>query len=155
MIKQAEELQALADELLHLGEDGGAVYIDKFCRLNQEIREKADQLSLLKSEDAQQEAQLCLGLLMAYSVMAYPGDCYNQKIQFVLDRCSTLLSHHTRTLQSFVKGKLLIYCYYFIRDKELEREIQFMIDSLRMQKNVMETEELSILYQTVASNITC
>ncbi len=155
MIKQAEELQALADELLRLGEDGGAVYIDQFCRLNQKIREKTELLFSQQSKDIDQEAYLCLTLLKAYSVVAYSVDCEDQKIQIILDRCFALLSNHTRSLQAFMKGKLLIYCYYFIRDKELERKIQSLINDLQVQDCIEETKELSILCRTLSSNITC
>ncbi|MCD8081357.1 MAG: UpxZ family transcription anti-terminator antagonist [Bacteroides sp.] len=154
MIKQAEELRALAEELLRLGENGGAVYIDQFRQLNQEIREKADLLFLQQGEDAEQEAQMCLALLIAYSVVTYPVDCQNQKIQSVLDRCFVLLND-TDFLNVFLRGKLLIYCYYFIGDKELECEILSLINNGHKQENVTEIEELSVLYRTVTANIIC
>lgn len=146
MIKQAEELQALTDELLHLGEDGEVVYIDQFRRLNQEIREKAGLLFLLQSEDIEQEAQVCLSLIMVYSVIAYQLEDKEEKIQVILDRCNKIF---VSDFSLSIRCKLLLYCYEQLRDNTLVEEAYHLLHNNTQQYQIDDRKKLLSLYQEI------
>mgnify|MGYP000199385205 CR=1 FL=1 len=64
LTSRALELQHAAHELMYLGMDGEPVYSDTFCRLNKEVLVKSDSLFSAQSSDVEEEANLCLALLM-------------------------------------------------------------------------------------------
>lgn len=67
LTSRALELQHAAHELMYLGMDGEPVYSDAFCRLNKEVLVKSDSLFSAQSSDVEEEANLCLALLMGYN----------------------------------------------------------------------------------------
>lgn len=67
LTSHALELQHAAHELMYLGMDGEPVYSDTFCRLNKEVLVKSDSLFSAQSSDVEEEANLCLALLMGYN----------------------------------------------------------------------------------------
>ena len=67
LTSRALELQHAAHELMYLGMDGEPVYSDTFCRLNKEVLVKSDSLFSAQSSDVEEEANLCLALLMGYN----------------------------------------------------------------------------------------
>ena len=69
LTSRALELQHAAHELMYLGMDGEPVYSDTFCRLNKEVLVKSDSLFSAQSSDVEEEANLCLALLMGYNVL--------------------------------------------------------------------------------------
>ena len=61
--------------------DGEPVYSDTFCRLNKEVLVKSDSLFSAQSSDVEEEANLCLALLMGYNATIYDDGDKEQKKQ--------------------------------------------------------------------------
>ena len=82
---QIHELQHVAHELLYLGADGSPIYADSFRQLNTEVLQKSDALFALKGENPEEEARLCLALLMGYNATIYDyGDKESKKQVFLV-----------------------------------------------------------------------
>lgn len=64
LTSRALELQRLAHELIYLGVDGEPIYSDTFCRLNKDVLLQCDSLFLLRGSTSDEEANLCLALLL-------------------------------------------------------------------------------------------
>ena len=93
LLSRALELQHAARELMYSGVDGKSVYSDTFCRLNKEILVKCDSLFLTQSSDVEEEANLCLALLMGYNATIYNDGDKEQKKQAVLQLRLTYPNH--------------------------------------------------------------
>lgn len=91
LTSRALELQHAAHELMYLGIDGEPVYSDTFCRLNKEVLVKSDSLFSAQSSDVEEEANLCLALLMGYNATIYDDGDKEQKKQMVLNRICLVL----------------------------------------------------------------
>ena len=66
-----DELQHLADHLLHIGDKNGYVYADDLSALQQSIHEKINDLYSQRGETPEQDATLCLAILQGYNVSMY------------------------------------------------------------------------------------
>ena len=108
LTSRALELQHAAHELMYLGMDGEPVYSDTFCRLNKEVLVKSDSLFSAQSSDVEEEANLCLALLMGYNATIYDDGDKEQKKQTILNRICHVLEHLPVSL---LKVRLLTYCY--------------------------------------------
>ena len=64
LTSQIEQLQSLAHELLYLGVDGAPIYTDHFRQLNKEVLEQSDALYPQRGATPEEEANICLALLM-------------------------------------------------------------------------------------------
>ena len=74
LLSRALELQHAAHELMYLGMDGEPIYSDTFCRLNKELLVKSDSLFSSQSSNIEEEANLCLALLMLpFMIMEIKG----------------------------------------------------------------------------------
>ena len=71
LTSRALELQHAAHELMYLGMDVSRSYSVTFCRLNKEVLVKSDSLFSAQSSDVEEEANLCLALLMGYNATIY------------------------------------------------------------------------------------
>eukprot|EP00975_Prorocentrum_lima_P051941 10877704-Prorocentrum_lima.AAC.1 len=71
LTSRALELQRLAHELIYLGVDGEPIYSDTFCRLNKDVLLQCDSLFLLRGSTSDEEANLCLALLLGYNATIY------------------------------------------------------------------------------------
>ena len=88
-------------EMIHRktkGADGEPVYSDNFCRLNKEVLVKSDSLFSAQSSDVEEEANLCLALLMGYNATIYDDGDKEQKKQAVLDRIYPILEQLSASL---------------------------------------------------------
>ena len=70
-MNKTEELQQLAQKSLYLGLDGGPIYAEHFSRLNKEIQILSDALYSVKGDTPEEEAGICLALLMGYNATIY------------------------------------------------------------------------------------
>ncbi|MCS3160859.1 UpxZ family transcription anti-terminator antagonist [Bacteroides faecis] len=74
------------------------VYVDDLARLNNEIHEQINDLYPCHGTTAEQEAALCLSLLMGYSVSIYANSEDEVKKRTVLRRSQMILKtnclHH-------------------------------------------------------------
>ena len=116
LTSRALELQHAAHELMYLGMDGEPVYSDTFCWLNKEVLVKSDSLFFAQSSDVEEEANLCLALLMGYNATIYDDGDKEQKKQMVLNRICHVLEHLPVSL---LKVRLLTYCYGEIYEEVL------------------------------------
>ena len=125
LTSQIEQLQSLAHELLYLGVDGAPIYTDHFRQLNKEVLEKSDALYPQRGATPEEEANICLALLMGYNATIYNQGDKEEKKQSILDRCSDVLDQLPVTL---LKCQLLLACYGEIFDEELLQEIHAIIN---------------------------
>lgn len=70
LLSRAFELQHAAHTLMYLGTDGEPLYSDDFCRQNKDVLIKCDSLFTATSSDIEEEANLCLALLMGYTLLS-------------------------------------------------------------------------------------
>lgn len=137
---RALELQHAAHELMYLGMDGEPVYSDTFCRLNKEVQVKCDSLFSAQSSDVEEEANLCLALLMGYNATIYDNGDKEQKKQAVLDRIYPILEQLSASL---LKVHLLTYTYGEVYEVSLLKEVHAIIDS--WDKSTLVAEKLEAM----------
>lgn len=89
--EKIENLQSLADRLLHIGDDEGYVYVDDLSLLNKKIHESINELYPLQGNTLEQEAARCLAILKGYSVGMYANLDDELKKQDVLHRSRKVL----------------------------------------------------------------
>lgn len=105
--EKIDSLYSLADRFLHIGDQNGYVYADDLSLLNKSIHTLINELVSQQGKNLEQEAALCLALLMGYSVSMYANPDDEFKKQSVLKRSRKILP----TLPpSSVKEQLLIFC---------------------------------------------
>ena len=115
LTSQIEQLQSLAHELLYLGVDGAPIYTDHFRQLNKEVLEQSDALYPQRGATPEEEANICLALLMGYNATIYNQGDKEEKKQVVLNRCWDVLDQLPATL---LKCQLLTYCYGEVFEEE-------------------------------------
>lgn len=122
---QISVLYSLAHELFYLGTDGNPIYSDRFTSLNTEVLRQTDALYPCRGATDNEEASLCLVLLMGYNTTIYSNGDKEERIQCVLNRCWDILD---RLPASLLKLRLLTYCYGEVFDEELADEAHSIID---------------------------
>lgn len=140
LTSRALELQRAAHELMYLGMDGEPIYSDTFCRLNKEILVKCDSLFSLRSSSSEEEANLCLALLMGYNATIYDYGDKEQKKQGVLDRACEVLEQLPCSL---LKVRLLTYCYGEVYEEAMLREAHAIIEG--WDKATLSAEQTEIM----------
>ena len=136
-------LQRAAHELMYLGVDGSPIYSDDLSRRNGEVYRLTTALynSGAKGSTVEEQADVCLALLMGYSASFVDHGEKQQHVQEVLDRCWDILD----TLPaSLLKLRLLTACYGEVFDEPLADEGRAIIaswDSLSLTVEQMEAAE--------------
>jgi len=125
LLSRALELQHAAHELMYLGMDGEPIYSDTFCRLNKELLVKSDSLFSSQSSNIEEEANLCLALLMGYNATIYNYGDKEQKKQEILVRACDVLE---RLPDSLLKVRLLTYCYGETYEEALLQSARKIVD---------------------------
>ncbi len=125
LLSRALELQHAAHELMYLGMDGEPVYSGTFCRLNKEVLVKSDSLFAAQSADIEEEANLCLALLMGYNATIYDNGDKEQRKQAVLNRIYNVLE---KLPVSLLKVRLLSYTYGEVYEESLLKEAHAIVD---------------------------
>ena len=136
LLSRALELQHAAHELMYLGMDGEPIYSDTFCRLNKELLVKSDSLFSSQSSNIEEEANLCLALLMGYNATIYDYGDKGQKKQAVLDRIYNVLE---KLPDSLLKVRLLTYTYGEVYEEFMLQEVHDIVDN--WNKSVLTTEQ--------------
>ena len=136
LLSRALELQHAAHELMYLGMDGEPIYSDTFCRLNKELLVKSDSLFSSQSSNIEEEANLCLALLMGYNANIYDYGDKGQKKQAVLDRIYNVLE---KLPDSLLKVRLLTYTYGEVYEESMLQEVHDIVDN--WNKSVLTTEQ--------------
>ena len=127
MNDHVSSLYTLAHELLDLGMDGSPIYSDHFARLNREVYEQA--LNLYNAPEGntpEEEAELCLSILLALNATFYDNGRKQQYIQRLLDRCWGILD---KLPDSLLKVRLLTHCYGEVYEEELAKEAHSIINT--------------------------
>jgi len=137
-MNQVRELQSISHELLYLGIDGTPIYTDRFCQLNTKVFRLSESLFDRKGETDEEEASLCLALLMGYRATAYSDSNKEAKIQEILDRAFIVLDHLGN---SVLKCRLLVSCYSEVLDEELIEEIRRIVDGWGSGRQLSSEEE--------------
>ena len=125
LLSRAVELQHAAHTLMYLGMNGEPLYSDDFCRQNKEVLLKSDSLFAAKSSDIEEEANLCLALLMGYNATIYNYGDKEQKKQEILVRTYDVLE---RLPDSLLKVRLLTYCYGETYEEALLQSARKIVD---------------------------
>ena len=105
MKEEIERLYEKARELLHLGDKDGFVYADDLSRLNKEVHELIHLLWNKKSGSIEEEARLCLAILMGFNGIMYANPEDEKIRRSVTDRIRLVLK---KLPSSLLKCQLLI-----------------------------------------------
>lgn len=138
-MNKTEELQQLAQKSLYLGLDGDPIYAEHFSRLNKEIQILSDALYSVKGDTPEEEAGICLALLMGYNATIYSDKDKEAKKQSILDRAWEVLE---QLPPSFLKCQFLTYCYGEVFEEELAQEAHAIIDSWQGRELTSKEQEI-------------
>lgn len=128
MNEHVSSLYVRAHELLNLGMDGSPIYSDHFARLNREVYEQAlDLYNTLEGNTPEEEAELCLSILVALNATFYDNGRKQQYIQRLLDRCLNVLD---KLPDSLLKVRLLTCCYGEVYEEKLAAEAHSIINGV-------------------------
>lgn len=133
------ELQRMAHDLMYLGIDDTPLYSDDFARSNKLVLTQSDVLFIRKGRDAEEEANLCLALLMGYNATIYDAGDKERKKQTVLDRAFIVLEQISASL---LKVRLLTYCYGEVYEDDLLEEAHAIINSWNRDALTAEQTEV-------------
>lgn len=134
-----DSLFSLAHSLLVYGLDGSPIYVDQFTRLNRDVYEQALELYGTRGKTVEEEAELCLGLLVAFTATIYDNGHKQQYIQQVLDRSWEVLP---KLPDSLLKVRLLVYCYSEVYDENLAQEAHAIINTWNKSELTLEQVEI-------------
>ena len=139
MDSNSSSLFSLAHHLLTYGLDGSPIYADQFARLNRDVYERAIDLYNTRGTTVEEEAELCLGLLVAFAATIYDNGSKQEYVQNVLDRSWEVLP---KLSPSLLKVRLLTYCYSECYDEELAKEAHVIINTWNKAELTLEQAEV-------------
>ena len=139
MDSNSSSLFSLAHHLLTYGLDGSPIYADQFTRLNRDVYEQAIELYNTRGATVEEEAELCLGLLVAFAATIYDNGSKQQYVQNVLDRSWEVLP---KLSPSLLKVRLLTYCYSEFYDESLAKEAHVIISTWNKEELTLEQAEI-------------
>lgn len=149
--KEVASLQRAAHDLMYLGMDGSPIYSDDLSRRNNEVYRLTTTLynSGIKGSTVEEQASVCLALLMGYNASFIDHGEKRGHIQEILDRCWDILD----TLPaSLLKLRLLTDCYGEVFDESLADEARAIIASWDSVSLTTEQQEAINEFQTVVDN---
>lgn len=149
MSNNVSSLYTLAHSLLTLGLDGSPIYVDHFTRLNREVYEQALRLYDSHGDTPEAEAELCLGLLVAFNATVYDNGRKQQYIQHILERSFKVLSNLP---DSLLKVRLLTYCYGEVYENSLAEQAYAIIGSWDAANLTKEQQEAVEELQNIEEN---
>ena len=144
-------LQRAAHDLMYLGMDGSPVYSDDLSRRNGEVYRLTTALynSGVKGSTVEEQADVCLALLMGYRASFVDHGEKQKHVQKILDRCWDILE----TLPaSLLKLRLLTACYGEVFDEPLADEGRVIIASWNSVSLTPEQQEAIAEFQNVVDN---
>ena len=149
--EEASTLQHAAHDLMYLGMDGSPIYSDDLSRRNGEVYRLTTALynSGVKGSTVEEQANVCLALLMGYNASFIDHGEKQEHVQEVLNRCWDILE----TLPaSLLKLRLLTACYGEVFDEPLANEGHAIIVSWDSVSITSEQEEAIAEFQNVIDN---
>ena len=138
LINTIRELREKAEKLAYMQDDGEYSYIDKYKEVTSWIYKTCRNLIRHRGENDEEEAEICLAVLIGYSTTIRDS----KNIRRSIDRAYQVLP---RLVPSLLKCQLLIYCYIEACDESLVREAKLIIDTWKedeMGKEEQKTREL-------------
>ncbi len=151
LLEEALLLQRAAHDLMYLGMDGSPIYSDDLSRRNGEVYRLTTILynSGTWGTTVEEQANVCLALLMGYSASFVDHGEKQQHVQEVLNRCWDILD----TLPaSLLKLRLLTACYGEVFDEALANEARFIIASWDTASLTTEQQEAVDEFHNVVDN---
>ena len=151
LLEEALLLQRAAHDLMYLGMDGSPIYSDDLSRRNGEVYHLTTTLynSGTWGTTVEEQANVCLALLMGYSASFVDHGEKQQHVQEVLNRCWDVLD----TLPaSLLKLRLLTACYGEVFDEVLAVESRSIIASWDAASLTAEQQEAVDEFQNVMEN---
>ena len=149
--EEAITLQRAAHDLTYLGMDGSSIYSDDLSRRNGEVYRLTTTLynSGAKGFTVEEQANVCLALLMGYNASFIDHGEKQKHVQEVLNRCWDILE----TLPaSLLKLRLLTACYGEVFDEPLADEGRTIIASWDSASLTVEYQEAITEFQNVIDN---
>ena len=149
--EEAITLQRAAHELMYLGMDGSPIYSDDLSRRNGEVYRLTTALynSDAKGSTVDEQANVCLALLMGYSASFVDHGEKQKHVQEVLDRCWDILDALPASL---LKLRLLTACYGEVFDAPLVEEGHTIIASWDSSSLTSDQQEAIAEFQNVTDN---
>ncbi len=144
-------LQRAAHDLMYLGLDGSPVYSDDLSRRNGEVYRLTTALynSGATGSTVEEQANVCLALLMGYNASFIDHGEKQPHIQEVLNRCWDILDSLPGSL---LKLRLLTACYGEVFDEPLADEARGIIASWDAASLTAEQREAVEEFWNVADN---
>ena len=144
-------LQRAAHDLMYLGMDGSPVYSDDLSRRNGEVYRLTTALynSGVQGSTVEEQANVCLALLMGYNASFIDHGEKQEHVQEVLDRCWDILEVLPASL---LKLRLLTACYGEVFDEPLADEGRAIIDSWNSASLTSGQREAIEEFQNVVDN---
>ena len=151
LLEEALLLQRAAHDLMYLGMDGSPVYSDDLSRRNGEVYRLTMALyrSGVKGTTIDEQANVCLALLMGYSASFVDHGETQRHVQKVLDCCWDVLDALPASL---LKLRLLTACYGEVFDESLADEARAIIASWDSASLTPEQQEAIAEFQNVVDN---
>ena len=151
LLEEALLLQRAAHDLMYLGTDGSPIYSDDLSRRNGEVYRLTTALydSGAKGGTIEEQANVCLALLMGYSASFIDHGEKQQHVQEVLDRCWDILDVLPASL---LKLRLLTACYGEVFDEPLADEGRAIIASWDSASLTSEQQEAVAEFRNVIDN---
>lgn len=149
--EETSQLQRAAHDLMYLGMDGSPVYSDDLSRRNGEVYRLTTALykAGMKGTTVEEQANICLALLMGYSASFIDHGEKQKHVQEVLDRCWDILDALPASL---LKLRLLTSCYGEVFDEPLADEGRAIIASWDAALLTSEQQEAIDEFQNVVDN---
>ena len=144
-------LQRAAHDLMYLGMDGSPVYSDDLSRRNGDVYRLTTALynSGVQGSTVEEQANVCLALLMGYNASFINHGEKQKHVQEVLDRCWDILEVLPASL---LKLRLLTACYGEVFDEPLADEGRAIIDSWNSASLTSGQREAIEEFQNVVDN---
>lgn len=144
-------LQRAAHELMYLGMDGSPIYSDDLSCRNGEVHRLTTALynSGVKGTTVEEQANVCLALLMGYNASFIDYGEKREHVQEILDRCWDILDVLPASL---LKLRLLTICYAEVFDEVLADEARAIITSWDFAMLTREQREAIDEFQNVIDN---
>ena len=149
--EEAITLQRAAHDLMYLGIDGSPIYSDDLSRRNGEVYRLTTTLynSDTKDSTVEEQANVCLALLMGYTASFIDHGEKQEHVQEVLNRCWNILDALPASL---LKLRLLTACYGEVYDEPLADESRKIIASWDGVPLTSEQQEAIEEFRNVVEN---
>ena len=149
--EEAITLQRAAHDLMYLGMDGSPIYSDDLSRRNGEVYRLTTALydSVAKGSTIEEQANVCLALLMGYNASFVDHGEKLEHIQVILNCCWDLLDALPASL---LKLRLLTACYGEVFDESLVEKGRAIIALWNSTLITTEQQEAIEEFQNVVDN---